>query len=146
MRAVKQNHSRKQRPSVSSPSSTASSDSKSSALDDQIELERRSRTVGSATGEYAFMAEPGHSREATQKQSDYRAKLNKLRNLKGPEFDREYARAMTKEEQYDLDRVTAARSHISDPAIIVLVDQVVPSMSDDLNRAQKLQGNVSKRK
>jgi len=115
-------------------------------LDDQIELERRSRTVGSATGEYAFMAEPRHSREATQKQSDYRAKLNKLRNLKGPEFDREYARAMTKEEQYDLDRVTAARSHISDPAIIVLVDQVVPSMSDDLNRAQKLQGNVSKRK
>lgn len=120
--------------------------SKSSALDDQIELERRSRAIGSATGEYAFMAEPGHPREAAQRQSDYQAELNKLRNLKGPEFDREYARAMTKEEHYDLDQLAAARSHIRDPAIIVLIDQVVPTMKDDLNQAQKLQVKVSRSK
>ncbi len=119
--------------------------SKSSALDDEIELERRSRAVGSATGEYAFMAEPGHSREVARAQTEHGTALNKLRSLKGPEFDREFALTMVKHEQNAVDQVTAARSRISEPALIVIVDEQLPTMKEDLRAAQSLHNSVSKK-
>jgi predicted outer membrane protein len=128
-----------------SGTSAASKSMTGSKLDDEIEQERRSRAVGSATGEYAFMAEPGHSREVARAQAEHRTALEKLRGLKGPEFDREFARTMVKEEQNTVDKVTAARSHISDPAIIVIVDEQLPTMKDDLRAAQALQNNLSNR-
>lgn len=128
---------------ATTPKST--SGTKSPSLDDQLELERRARAIGSANGEYAFMAEPGHLRESTGAQAEHQAAIEKLRNLKGSDFDREYARTMVKEEQHAVDQVTAARSHISDPALIVIVDEQLPMLKDDLRSAQTLQNSVSKR-
>ena len=127
----------------SGTSAASKADSKA-ALDDQLELERRVRAVGSATGEYAFMAEPRHSREAALARAEHQGALGKLRNLKGPEFDREYSRTMVKEEQHAVDQLTAARSHLSDPAIIVIVDDQLPTMKEDLRSAQSLQQSANR--
>src|SRR5258708_39585215 len=64
--------------------------SRKEARADAIEEERRSRAVGSATGEYAFMAEPGGREEAARAMADHQATLEKLRTLKSADFDREF--------------------------------------------------------
>lgn len=118
--------------------------SRVSAKEELTENERRSRAVGSATGEYAFMAETGAGEEASRAMTEYKATLEKLRTLKGADFDREFARAMVKDHQMVIDRVTRARSRINDPELTGLVDKLLPTLKQHLSMAQKLQDNLSK--
>jgi putative membrane protein len=118
--------------------------SRKSEMKDQIELERRSKAIGSATGEYAFMTEPGRSEEAAQAMAEHKAVSEKLHKLKGAEFDREFTRAMVKDHQMVIERLTRARTRIKDPELTSLVDKLLPTLKEHLSTAQKLQDNLSK--
>src|SRR5205807_2115081 len=72
---------------------------------EQIRLDRRARAVGSATGEWAWTWE-----HAIRSDTADQTEIGKLRKLKGPDFDREFARAMVDDHQMMVDRLTDART------------------------------------
>ncbi len=88
--------------------------------DDRLELERRARTIGSATGEC------------------------NLRKLNGAEFDREFTRAMVEDHQAAIDQLLSARSDASDSEVRNLIDELLPTFRQHLSMAQKLSDAVSK--
>jgi len=106
---------------------------------EQILLERRERTVGSATGEWAWTWE-----RAVQSSNEDRTELGKLRKLKGPDFDREFARAMVTDHQTLIDQLTDARARTTDSDLRGLIDKLLPTFQQHLSMAQKLQILVSK--
>jgi len=106
---------------------------------EQIELERRARTVGSATGEYAWTWEP-----AIKSADEDRTQMGKLRKLEGPDFDRQFARAMVNDHQMMIDQLTDARARTTDSDLRSLIDKVLPTFRQHLSMAQKLQLVVSK--
>jgi putative membrane protein len=106
---------------------------------EQILLERRSRTVGSATGEWAWTWE-----HALRSDSDDRREMAKLRKLKGPDFDREFARAMVNDHQSMIDQLTDARARTTDSDLRSLIDKLLPTLQQHLSMAQKLQLVLSK--
>jgi putative membrane protein len=111
----------------------------SQANQDQLELERRARTVGSATGEWAWTWE-----HAVRSESAHKTALDKLRKLKGAEFDREFTRAMVEDHQAAIDRLSSARSAASDPGMKNLIDKLLPTFKHHLDMAQKLRELISK--
>jgi putative membrane protein len=110
--------------------------------------ENNSRAVGSATGEYANQTAMGGSGTAgdvhAQAKAEHKATLEKLRGLKGAEFDREFVRVMIKDHQMAIDRLTSARSQVTDPEYVSLIDKVLPTMKQHVTLAQKLQDSLSK--
>ncbi len=68
--------------------------------------------------------------------------IDKLRNLKGAEFDREFARAMVNGHQKAIDELTRARSQINDTEMVSLIDKLLPKFKQHLSMAQKLQDNL----
>ena len=109
-----------------------------------LEQERRSRAVGSASGEWAFMSEPGVDREAAQlAMAEFATSLGELRTLTGPSFSRQFVQVVVKDHQMVIDRVTRARSRISDPEVTSVVDKLLPAFKQHLTMAQKLQDRLS---
>jgi putative membrane protein len=106
---------------------------------DQIELDRRARAVGSATGEWAWTWE-----HAVRSESGHKTALDNLRKLKGAEFDREFTRAMVEDHQMAIDRLSSARSTTGDPELRNLIDKLLPTFKQHLGMAQKLRDLVSK--
>jgi putative membrane protein len=106
---------------------------------DRIVQERRSRTVGSATGEWAWTWE-----HAVQSAKDDQTEMGKLRSLKGPDFDREFARAMVNDHQMVIDELTNARTRTTDSDLRGLIDKLLPTLQQHLSMAQKLQLTLSK--
>jgi len=76
--------------------------------------------------------------------SDDRTELGKLRKLKGPDFDREFARAMVTDHQTLIDQLTDARARTTDSDLRGLIDKLLPTFQQHLSMAQKLQILVSK--
>ena len=110
------------------------------ALDDQrLEDERRSKTLGSATGEWAFTWENAN----VAKDEDSKT-LVRLRKLQGAAFDREYASTMVKGHQHVVDRLADVRDHGLDPALRDLIDQLLPTVRNHLEMAKALKGAVAK--
>lgn len=108
--------------------------------------DREARAVGSATGEYTRMAEPPGTGGAghMQAMAEHKAAIEKLRTLKGPDFDREFAKVMVKDHQLAIDRLTTARSRTTDPELSALVDKLLPTLKQHLTTAQKLQDSLAK--
>jgi putative membrane protein len=106
--------------------------------------ERQSKAVGSATGEYAHTTSGvgGAGSEHVGEMADHRATVDKLRNLKGAEFDREFVRAMLNGHQKAVDELTKARSQINDTEMVSLIDKLLPQFKQHLSTAQKLQSNL----
>jgi len=106
--------------------------------------EASSRAMGSATGEQAQAtsgtggAGVGHSAD----KADHESTMTKLRNLKGPEFDREFVNVMVKDHQKTIDRLTQARSEIKDADEVALIDKLLPTLKQHLSMAQKIQGSL----
>jgi predicted outer membrane protein len=107
--------------------------------------EREARAVGSAAGEWAWMSEPGTGGSGP---SDVIAKQQSerenLKSLKGPEFDREFAKAMVNDHQAIIGRLTTARGRVSDANAVAQLDQALATAKQHLTMAQKLQDTVSK--
>jgi putative membrane protein len=115
------------------------------ATAEAIQQERQTRAVGSASGEWAFTAEPGMDREAAQMaMAEYASSLDKLRTLSpGASFSREFVQAVIKDHQMVIARATHARSRITDPEVGGLVDSVLPMFKQHLTMAQNLQDRLS---
>lgn len=75
---------------------------------------------------------------------EHQATMDKLKSLKGAEFDREYAKAMVKDHETVIGRLAAARTTIKDPDITALIDKLMPTLKEHLAMAQKLQAQGSK--
>jgi len=101
---------------------------------------------GGSPSDQARAAEQGMKAGAGHEQAmaAHKAEVDKLGTLKGPEFDREYTRLMVQGHQKVIDKLTTARSRISDPELTGLVDKLLPTYKQHLAMAQKLQDNLSK--
>ena len=95
---------------------------------------------GGSAGDQGMKSGAGHE----QAMAAHKAEVDKLRTLKGPEFDREYTRVMVQDHQKVIDKLTTARSRISDPELTGLVDKLLPTYKQHLAMAQKLQDTLSK--
>lgn len=106
--------------------------------------ERQARAVGSPTGEYAHTTAGvgGAGSEHVGEMAEHHATVDKLRNLKGAEFDREFARAMVNDHQKTIYELTRVRSQINDAEIVSLIDKLLPNFKQHLSMAQKLQDNL----
>lgn len=116
---------------------------------DRLELARRDREVGSATGEWAWTWE-----NTLQKKNQDASEIGKLTDLRGNAFDREYARAMIDGHQKAIDRLTNAAENLRpgrenagqpiSPDLKALIDGLLPTIQHHLDMAQALQAKVAK--
>ncbi len=106
--------------------------------------ERQSKAAGSPTGEYAHTTTGigGAGSEHVGEMAEHHAMIDKLRSLKGAEFDREFVRAMVNGHQKAIDELTRARSQINDTEMVSLIDKLLPKFKQHLSTAQKLQDNL----
>jgi uncharacterized protein (DUF305 family) len=101
--------------------------------------------VGSATGEWAFTAEPNIDPDiAHLAMTKFKTSLEKLRTLNGSAFDREFVRTVLDDHQMVIDRVTNARKRITDPEVSALIDKLLPVYRDHMTMAQRMQERIAK--
>jgi predicted outer membrane protein len=114
---------------------------------ERTELANRDKEIGSETGEWAFYdTGTGGSGYGF----DFQATIDKLRGLKGPDFDREYVSAMVKDHQIVSDRLNNARAAPSDVYArgmtdqdeIKLIDQLKSTVNQHLTLAKQLQTSL----
>ena len=106
---------------------------------------RQGKSVGSSSGEYAFMAEPTMDRESARlAMVNYSNSLENLRNLNGVPLSREFAQAVIKDDEMVVDRATRASSRVSDPEVTGLVDKIVPLLKQHMTTAQGLREKLPK--
>ena len=111
-----------------------------------LQQERQVRAVGSATGEWIFAAEPVVDQEAARlAMAQYSSSLEDLRTLTGASLGRAFVQAVIKDHQMVIDRVTHARSGISDPEVTSLVDKLLPQWKQHVTMAQSLADRLSTR-
>jgi predicted outer membrane protein len=75
---------------------------------------------------------------------DERPELDRLRRLKGGDFDREFVRRVAAEHKDLTDQLADARARTADPDLVALVDAVLPTERQHLATAQQLQTGVAK--
>ncbi len=107
--------------------------------EDRVELDRRAKSVGSATGEWAFTSE-----QVVRSKRDDDRTLERLGTLDGAAFDREFVSAMVDGHQKVIDRLTAVRDRSIDPDLRSLIVDLLPTIKHHLEMAQALQETVSK--
>lgn len=87
------------------------------------------------------LAAPAPRDDAEKRQMDEQsAAMNKLRQLEGEEFDREFMTAMVKDHERTLQLVSDSRAQAKDPALLALLKSVQPVIQKHLLMAQKLSG------
>ena len=106
---------------------------------DQLELERRVKGVGSATGEWIWTWE-----QAARPARTAAPELANLRRLQGAEFDREFLKAEQAQHKDLVDRLADARKRTDDAGMKGVIDAVLPACQQHLATAQQLQTRVSK--
>jgi len=68
------------------------------------------------------------------------ATFNKLSQLSGPEFDREYVQAMVEDHQKDVNEFRQEEERVQDPELKAFVSRTLPILQHHLQMAQDLQG------
>lgn len=112
---------------------------------DQVAVDRQGKSIGSATGEYAFMAEPTMDRDSARlAMVNYNTSLENLRKLSGVPLSREFVQAVIKDHEMVIDRATKAGARVSDPEVTNLVDKVVPMLKQHMTQAQNLLDKLPK--
>jgi len=107
--------------------------------------ERQVKGVGSATGEWAFTAEPRVDPEASRlAMTKFKASQDKLRTLTGAALSREFVQAVIDDHQMVTDRTSRALARINDPEVKGLVGKLLPVFKRHLTEAQRLQDRLSK--
>ena len=103
------------------------------------------KSVGSATGEWAFTAEPNIDPQiAHLAMTNFNQSLEKLRNLTGSALNREFIRAVLQDQQMVIDRVTNARKRINDAEVAALIDQLLPVYRNHVAMAQRMQERIAR--
>jgi putative membrane protein len=106
---------------------------------DRLELERRARTVGSATGEWAYTWE-----NTLPSWDEGQKTLERLRKLDGGAFDREFVQHMIDGHQQVVDRLTTARDRGVSSDLRALIDGLLPTLKRHLATARSLQDAIAK--
>jgi putative membrane protein len=111
-----------------------------------LQQDKQVRSVGSATGEWIFAAEPVVDQEAARlAMAQYSSSLEDMRTLTGAALARASVQAVIKDHQMVIDRVTHARPGITDPEVANLVDKLLPVWKQHVPMAQSLQDRLSTR-
>ena len=107
--------------------------------------DRRVKSVGSATGEWAFTAEPNIDPQiAHLAMTNFNQSLEKLRNFAGSALNREFIRTVLQDQQMVIDRVTSARKRIDDTEVAALIDQLLPLYRNHVAMAQRMQERIAR--
>jgi predicted outer membrane protein len=107
--------------------------------------ERQDRAVGSATGEWAYTAEPGIDPDVAHlAMTNFANSMDKMHKLTGAALTREFIQAVTNDHQLIIDSATSARKRINDPEVANLVDRQLQADRNHLAMAQRLQDRVAK--
>ena len=107
--------------------------------------DRRVKSVGSATGEWAFTAEPNIDPQiAHLAMTNFNQSLERLRDFTGSALNREFIRAVLQDQQMVIDRVTNARKRINDAEVAALIDQLLPVYRNHVAVAQRMQERIAK--
>jgi putative membrane protein len=106
---------------------------------DRLEYKRRSRTVGSATGEWAYTWE--NTLESWDENQKVLARLSKL---DGGTFDREFVQRMIDEHQQVIDRLTIARDRGVSSSLGELINGLLPTLKQHLDMARTVQEQIAK--
>ena len=125
---------------ITVPSLAQMSSAREKHQEARTERANRSKEVGSETGEWAF-DDVGTGGSGLG--FDFKATMDKLQGLKGPDFDREYARAMIQDHQFVADRLNNARTRIKDQDELKLVDQLLPTINQHLTMAKQLNDGLN---
>lgn len=72
------------------------------------------------------------------------ATFNKLSQLSGPDFDREYVQAMVEDHQKDVNEFQQEAQRVQDPELKTFVSRTLPILQHHLEMAQDLQRRESK--
>jgi putative membrane protein len=75
---------------------------------------------------------------------EHKAAMDKLKSLKGADFDREFVRQMIADHEKTIKEVTAARTRFKDPELTRLLDTLLPTLKQHLAMAKDLDKGGSK--
>jgi len=106
---------------------------------DRLEYERRSRTVGSATGEWAYTWE-----NTLPAWDEGQKVLARLRKLDGGTFDREFVQHMIDDHGQLVDRLTTAKDRGVSSDLGELIDGLLPTLKRHLDMARTLHDAIAK--
>ena len=106
---------------------------------DRLEEERRSRSVGSATGEWSYTWE-----NTLPLFDESQQVLARLRKLDGGAFDREFVQQMIDGHQRLIDRLNVARERGVSSDLAALIDGLLPTVKHHLEMARTLQDAIAK--
>ena len=71
--------------------------------------------------------------------------LTRLSKLRGPEFDREYVKAMVKDHKQDVAEFRRMHSGAVDPNLKAWVDKTLPTLEDHLKTIEGIQAQLAKK-
>ncbi len=71
--------------------------------------------------------------------------LTRLAKLEGPEFDREYVKAMVKDHKQDVAEFRRMHSGAVDPNLKAWVDKTLPTLEDHLKTIEGIQAQMAKK-
>ena len=103
----------------------------------------RSREVQSATGEY-FRPMPRAGMGVSGMAAEHQKALDELGKLKGPEFDRRFAKALADEHRKVIDNLKIVRANATDRDLAQLIDKLLPTEQKHDSSAQQLESSLSK--
>ena len=103
----------------------------------------RSREVQSANGEY-FRPMPRAGMGVSGMAAEHQKALDELGKLKGPEFDRRFAKALADEHRKVIDHLKTVRANATDRDLAQLIDKLLPTEQKHDSSAQQLESSLSK--
>ncbi len=104
----------------------------------------RSREVQSATGEYARPM-PSAGTGGSGMAAEHKKAIDDLGKLKGPEFDRQFAKTMADSHRKVIDHLKTVRSNpTTDRDLTQLIDKLLPTLQKHESSAQQLESRLSK--
>ncbi len=106
-------------------------------IDDAV----RSRELQSPTGEYM---RPLNREALTDMASDHKKEIENLSKLKGPEFDRQFAKTMANDHRHVIDRLKFLRSRERNQDVTALIDKLMPDLQKHESMAKQLESTVSR--
>jgi putative membrane protein len=99
----------------------------------------RSREVQSATGEY-FRPMP-RVPTGVGLAAEHKKAIDDLGKLKGPEFDRQFAKAMAEDHGKVIVQLKTVRSNATDRDLMQLIDKLLPTLQKHETTARQLESS-----
>lgn len=76
--------------------------------------------------------------------AEHQKALDELGKLKGPEFDRRFAKALADEHRKVIDHLKTVRANATDRDLAQLIDKLLPTEQKHDSSAQQLESSLSK--